>query len=308
MAGAGRAEREGGKMIDQEKLQGRRVVASISGGKDSGAMSLYLHELGIEHDRVFLDTGWEHPATYEYLRGPLTDKLGPITEVSSELKMVDLILRKGIFPSRRMRWCTDELKMKPLAKHLSTYADDVISAVGIRAAESEARSKMAEWEYSPGLDCDVWRPLLTWSEADVIAIHKRHGLAPNPLYLSGAERVGCWPCVMSRKAEIRLVAESDPERIALIRDLESQLTERLTMRCLETGEAQRWPELTFFQGSGSADRQNGQTWPIDKVVAWSRTSHGGKQLELFAPLNEGCVRWGLCDAGRGPGPGTGSNH
>ena len=61
------------------RLNGRRVVASVSGGKDSAAMSLYLHELGIDHDRVFLDTGWEHPDTYEYLRGELTAKLGPIT-------------------------------------------------------------------------------------------------------------------------------------------------------------------------------------------------------------------------------------
>lgn len=41
------------------RIAGRRVVASVSGGKDSGAMSLYLTELGIEHDRVFMDTGWE---------------------------------------------------------------------------------------------------------------------------------------------------------------------------------------------------------------------------------------------------------
>ena len=46
---------------------GRRVIASISGGKDSAAMSLWL----TEHDRVFADTGWEYEATYEYLRGPL---------------------------------------------------------------------------------------------------------------------------------------------------------------------------------------------------------------------------------------------
>lgn len=61
------------------RLRGRRVIASISGGKDSAAMSLYLHELGIEHERVFLDTGWESPITYEYLRGELPKVIGPIT-------------------------------------------------------------------------------------------------------------------------------------------------------------------------------------------------------------------------------------
>jgi hypothetical protein len=51
-----------------DKLAGRRVIASVSGGKDSAAMSLWLMEQDIDHDRVFLDTKWEHPATYEYLR------------------------------------------------------------------------------------------------------------------------------------------------------------------------------------------------------------------------------------------------
>ena len=43
------------------------VVANVSGGKDSTALSLHLAELGIEHRRVFADTGWEHPDTYAYL-------------------------------------------------------------------------------------------------------------------------------------------------------------------------------------------------------------------------------------------------
>lgn len=284
-----------------DRLAGRRVVASISGGKDSAAMSLYLRELGIDHDRVFMDTGWEHDLTYEYLRGPLTAAIGPILEIRAPLTMEDLIRKKGLFPSRRVRYCTDELKVKPLAKFLGQIMDagvDVVSAVGIRAAESQARAKMSEWEWSNGFDCEVWRPLLLWSEQMVIDMHHRHGLRPNPLYLMGAERVGCWPCVMSRKSEIRMVADRTPDRIVQIRKLERDMSDALAQRCKETGAEQRWSELTFFQGPGSEDRKNGQTWPIDKTVAWSRTAHGGKQVELFAPAGDsGCMRWGLCDTG-----------
>ena len=283
------------------RLAGRRVVASISGGKDSAAMSLWLTEQGIEHDRIFLDTGWEHELTYQYLRGPLTAKLGAIKELRAPLLMEDLIRKKGMFPSRVRRWCTDELKMKPLQEYLRLRmedGEDVISAVGIRAAESEARSRMLETEWSPGLDCYVWRPILRWSEQMVIDIHKRHDLAPNPLYLMGAERVGCWPCVMSRKSEIRMVAYRSPERIVQIRKLEKETTEALARRCKEDGSEQRWKELTFFQGPGADDRKDGETWPIDKAVAWSRTSRGGKQVELFGPdPNNGCMKWGLCDTG-----------
>lgn len=45
------------------------IIVSVSGGKDSTAMLLKALE---EHPReqimpVFCDTGWEHPAVYEYL-------------------------------------------------------------------------------------------------------------------------------------------------------------------------------------------------------------------------------------------------
>jgi 3'-phosphoadenosine 5'-phosphosulfate sulfotransferase (PAPS reductase)/FAD synthetase len=203
-----------------ERLAGRRVVASISGGKDSAAMSLWLKEQGIDHDRVFMDTGWEHPKTYEYLRGELSRVIGPITEIRGPRLMTDLIRHKGMFPSKRRRFCTQELKVFPMQRHLAALVEagaDVVNAVGIRRAESEARSKLEEWEWSDGFDCETWRPLLLWSEADVIDIHKRHGLPPNPLYLLGASRVGCWPCIYARKAEIRLIADIDPERIDQIR-------------------------------------------------------------------------------------------
>lgn len=39
------------------RLAGHQVCAAVSGGKDSTAMSLWLTEQGIEHLRVFADTG-----------------------------------------------------------------------------------------------------------------------------------------------------------------------------------------------------------------------------------------------------------
>jgi 3'-phosphoadenosine 5'-phosphosulfate sulfotransferase (PAPS reductase)/FAD synthetase len=124
-----------------ERIGTRRVVVSVSGGRDSAATSLYLTELGIPHDRVFADTGWENALTYEYLRGPLTAKLGPIVEVRALLQMRDLVRKKGIFPSRVTRFCTTELKMKPLRDFINTLEEDVVNVWGIRAAESIARSK-----------------------------------------------------------------------------------------------------------------------------------------------------------------------
>ena len=284
----------------REKVAGRLVVASVSGGKDSAAMCLWLQEQGIEHRRVFADTGWEHPLTYEYLRGPLTKALGPIDEVrNTKGGMEDFVLRhKQVFPSRVMRFCTQELKVRPLVAYVSGVQDEageVVSAVGIRAAESEARSKMPEWEWGDDFDCDVWRPLLRWTEQEVIDIHHRHGLAPNPLYLKGATRVGCWPCIFARKAEIKLLADISPERIDRIRELEAEVAKAQNARAAAKGEVRARPHSTFFYGR-SAD-SNGQTG-IDDAVAWARTGKGGRQYDLIEQDQpEGCVRWGLCESG-----------
>jgi 3'-phosphoadenosine 5'-phosphosulfate sulfotransferase (PAPS reductase)/FAD synthetase len=157
------------------------------------------------------------------LRGELTKALGPIKEIGNPLGMVGLIKKKAMFPRRVRRFCTQELKVFPMRDYLRAMDDEPVNTVGIRRAESEARSKLEEWEWSDTFDCDIWRPLLHWSEQDVIDIHTRHGLRPNPLYLQGAERVGCWPCIFARKAELRHVAESDPARIDLIRELEHSI-------------------------------------------------------------------------------------
>jgi 3'-phosphoadenosine 5'-phosphosulfate sulfotransferase (PAPS reductase)/FAD synthetase len=287
------------------KLAGRRVIASVSGGKDSAAMSLWLTEQGIDHDRVFLDTGWEHADTYEYLRGDLPKIIGPIVELRGDLLMAELVRKKGIFPRRTVRFCTQELKVRPMQRYIRKLVDegaDVLNSVGIRRAESLARSKMNEWEWSDGFDCEVWRPILLWSEEEVIAIHTRHGLRPNPLYLRGASRVGCWPCVFARKSEVRAIADTDPARIDQIRELERELGDKMRARAAAKGEEVRNPP-TFFQGQGRDSNNGGRGEQvgvaIDDVVSWSRTLRGGKvedrQEELFAQADEGCMRWGLCE-------------
>jgi 3'-phosphoadenosine 5'-phosphosulfate sulfotransferase (PAPS reductase)/FAD synthetase len=105
-----------------ERLAGRSAIVSLSTGKDSVGCSLHLTELGIEHERIFLDTKWEHAAVSEHLEY-LREKLGPITDLRGPLGMVDLILKKGMFPSRARRFCTEELKTFPARDFLNMRMD-----------------------------------------------------------------------------------------------------------------------------------------------------------------------------------------
>lgn len=205
-----------------------RIVVSMSGGKDSAAAGLLLEHHGIPFDRVFMDTGWEHPATYAYIRDVLEPRFGPVETIRSEPfpdGMVELVRHKRVFPSRHMRFCTEFLKWRPFKKWIEQQDDDdVLHVVGIRHAESEARSKMAELEYDEAFDCEVWRPLVRHTFEDVILMHQLADLAPNPLYLDGASRVGCFPCIFSRKSEVAAVERLWPGRVEQIYALEQELT------------------------------------------------------------------------------------
>lgn len=310
-------------------------VASVSGGKDSTAMCLHLLEQGIDFEAVTMDTGWEHPETYRYLDEVLPGIIGrPVLrlepkypELTEELEataircekmmglpdlpdgtprrsgMVRLMLKKVMFPSRLRRWCTRELKIRPIQRHIKSVHKSgrlPVNCVGIRAAESRARAKLPERELSEPMDCVVWRPLIRWTEQDVIDIHSRHNVKPNPLYLGGALRVGCWPCIFSRKAEIRHIAQTDPRRIDVIRVLEGELEAGLRRRAAamgETLESRGHQPPRLFQGQGEGSPL-GDMPPIDRVVEWSRTAHGGRQMAMWGDHEgiDGCMRWGLCES------------
>jgi 3'-phosphoadenosine 5'-phosphosulfate sulfotransferase (PAPS reductase)/FAD synthetase len=288
------------KLVLPSEIADLLVIASVSGGKDSTALILALREAHIPFRAVFADTRWEAPETYDYL-DLLREKLDlTIDVVGVEGGMKSRVLYRAGFPARMQRFCTRELKLEPLrAYHDQVERDEnieTVCVVGIRASESESRSKMLPLEDEPPGHRSwggwVWRPLLAWTVEDVLEIHHRHGIPVNPLYQRGHDRVGCYPCIYARKEEVRLVAEHAPWRIDEIRELEEQVTTLRRERNEETPGRYAHEIGTYFQGRTSRDG----FVPIDEVVLWSKTSHGGRQLPLLAePPQGGCMRWGLCE-------------
>lgn len=181
---------------------------------------------------------------------------------------LDLCIWKGRFPSTKARFCTQFLKIIPIAEQvyfpLFEKGHHVVSWQGVRAAESPARAKLPEREDTPE-GYEVYRPLLHWSAADVFAIHKKHGIKPNPLYTQGMGRVGCMPCINVNKAELFEINRRFPEELERIAEWEKIVA-----------GASRRGDSSFLPALDDDDKKNIYDW-----VEWSKTSYGGHNYDLL---------------------------
>lgn len=264
----------------------------ISGGKDSGALLLWMiHESGIPADQIiatFCDTGNEVEDTYNQIR-ILSDRVHPVEWLKPELDFYELARKKNRFPSPKARFCTQELKMKPTKEFIDgllRQGFDVVGVSGVRADESHSRSKLAEWgePMESYFGIKEWRPILKWSIVEVVAIHKKYGIPMNRLYANGAQRVGCFPCIMSRKSEIRNIAKNYPERIDFIREQEWTDEKRAMIHTFFPRK--KVPEEFRSHAVRTKDGREVKVATIDDIVAWSKTkdgkhSHGQMVLDFW---------------------------
>lgn len=262
----------------------------VSGGKDSTALLLWaVYESGIPHTQIvasFCDTQNEADCTYEHIHW-LSFNVFPIVWLGSE-GFFQLAKRKKRFPSTKARFCTQELKLKPTKSFIEQLSDyeDVIGLSGVRRGESLERSKLPEWgsPLESYFGIREWRPLIDWTLKDVLAIHERYNAPLNPLYSKGAQRVGCFPCIMSSKSELRGIAKHYPERIARIRQVETEFD---NINGMSTFFA-RNKVPPRFRTKEIQTAKNGamKVATIDDVVRWANTGKGAVGLpcdeDLFA--------------------------
>ena len=94
-----------------------RHVLGLSGGRDSAALAVYMRENHpeLDIDYFFTDTGKELPEVYEFLvklegfLGKSILRLNPDRDFDFWLKQYNNFL-----PSAQTRWCTRQLKLRPL--------------------------------------------------------------------------------------------------------------------------------------------------------------------------------------------------
>ena len=183
-----------------------RHICGISGGKDSSALAVYLRDRVPEMEYFFCDTGAELPETYEYLTR-LEVILGkPIARLNAKRGFDHWFeVFRGTLPSPQMRWCTKNMKIKPIEEWIGEAP--AFSYVAIRADESNRKGYISTKPniqtrfpfIEDGVDRD--RVMRILEDAGI-------GL---PDYYEWRTRSGCYFCFYQRKAEWIGLAERHPD-------------------------------------------------------------------------------------------------
>lgn len=183
-----------------------RHVLSLSGGKDSAALAIYMRDRVADMEYIFSDTRKELPETYEYLNR-IEDYLGkPVHRLNAKLGFDHWYdVYGGMIPSNHRRWCTKMLKLKPFEDFVGE--DPVLNYVGLRADESRS----GYISHKPNIT-----PVYPFQEdglklADIEEILLSSGVGMPPYTEWGRSRSGCFFCFFQQKIEWVRLKEKHPE-------------------------------------------------------------------------------------------------
>jgi 3'-phosphoadenosine 5'-phosphosulfate sulfotransferase (PAPS reductase)/FAD synthetase len=249
--------------------------------------------------RRYVETKWPIKGVPDHIVQAALDVLHPTGN-----PFLDLCIWKGRFPSRMAQFCTEELKANAIGAYLAPLylTGPVVHWIGVRRDESLNRRNAPMFHRvrrNDDHDLLLFRPIIHWTAQNVFSYAAARGLPPNPLYLQGMGRVGCFPCINAAKPELGEIGRRYPEVI-----------ERLLLWERIVAAASKRQRATFFtpdvtpEGSalgakvkavrdagGDADALSAVSdWPdAARVFDWAKTTRGGRQYDL--------MQWGQSDDG-----------
>ncbi len=183
-----------------------RHVLSLSGGKDSAALAIYMKGKVPEMEYIFSDTRKELPETYEYLER-IEDYLGTrVNRLNAHLGFDHWYdVYGGMIPSNHRRWCTKMLKLKPFEAYCGE--DQVTNYVGLRADEE----RQGYISHKPNIF-----PVYPFQKDgikldDVKEILHASGVGMPPYSEWGRSRSGCYFCFYQQRIEWVRLKERHPD-------------------------------------------------------------------------------------------------
>ena len=194
---------------------GRHIV-SLSGGKDSTALAIYLRDKIPQLEYVFCDTHEELQETYDYLDRleaflqRKIERLNPSRGFEHWLDMYN-----GMLPSAQVRWCTRKLKIEPFEAYVKD--DQVWSYIGIRADERRSGYISSKPNITPVYPFKEHGLVL----ADIERLLDESGLGL-PEYYSWRQRSGCSFCFFQRTGEWLGLKERHPDLFERAKQFETE--------------------------------------------------------------------------------------
>lgn len=191
---------------NRENMERTRHILSLSGGKDSTALALYMRDKVPEIEYIFCDTGEELRETYAYL-DQIESYLGKKIKRLNSNASFDHWLKVygGYLPAPNMRWCTKMLKLRPFEMEIGEGR--VVSYVGIRADEDRTGYISHK---------DNIRTVYPFKQdgidfAGVMKILRDSGIGLPPYLEWGRTHSGCYFCFFQKRIEWVYLLQKYPE-------------------------------------------------------------------------------------------------
>lgn len=189
------------------KYQDYGFHLAFSGGKDSQVIYELCKMAKVKFKPVMQVTTLDPPELMRFVRMNYPD----VILERPKINFYNLIVKKKSLPTKMIRYCCQYLKEQA--------GENTVTILGIRKAESRARSKRNELEVSNhkysnsldqfnidnenqilclnGKDKILLSPIINWTNSDVWGFIRNRNLKYCELYDRGYHRIGCMFCPMA---------------------------------------------------------------------------------------------------------------
>lgn len=215
-------------------------VISFSGGRTSAYLVNLMRQRDPNAQFIFMDTGAEHPGTYQFIRdvvsywriplvclrvvvNPVQGKANsyrvlPVDEIGPDLQPMRDICEKYGTPYVHGAFCTRTMKMEVFERYCKDNFDEYHTWIGIRADEPRRLKKREGVSYLADISPFEKQDILLWWKQQ-------------PFDLGIPEHLGnCVFCIKKGINKIALAARDEPEMAAefwqLINDPSVRVVER----------------------------------------------------------------------------------
>ena len=240
------------------------LIVNMSGGKDSVKMLGTLRQKypTVRIIAVMADTGFEHvnPISAADFAKQICDSFNVELHIvkNPNKTYLEMVERRGMFPSSATRQCTSDLKRGPIQTWIRRAVKSglitekfIINCMGLRAQESPARAKQPRFKKNVSLSKAGrmvwdWLPIHRDSLADVLQWHWTNNVPLHPVYVpeyhadkqANSEfkgylrRLSCRVCIFSTKADLHAIYQRDRAAFDMVSNLETKMN--FTMRSGES--------------------------------------------------------------------------